>query len=244
MSYIERLVVNDESKSTILYDEHIVRYRFVTAFVAGKTVLDIACGSGYGAALLAKAGGKVTGIDLDLEALTEAKKNYGSAVTFLQGDAATIPLADSSIDIAVSFETIEHITDYVKFVQELKRVIKDDGLVFISTPNKIVFGQKNPFHVKEFNKEEFSELLNSYFSFVKIFEQKNGSASVIIGNNGSQLNVEDSESEALYFIAVCSKQEINNAFASAASINIKAFERRENNPGWKLVNAVYRIFKH
>lgn len=243
MAYIERLVINDTTKADILYDEHIVRYRFVAPYVKNKQVLDIACGSGYGAAILAKAGARVIGIDLDIEALNEAEKKYGSSVTFKQGDAAQIPLGDSTIDIATSFETIEHISDYEKFVQELARVVKDNGLVFISTPNKTVFGQKNPWHLKEFTRQEFSTLLKKYFSHVHILEQKNGIASVIAGEGVSALSINDTEGEALYFMAVCSKSEIVTQFGSAASINMAALERRDNNPAWKAINVLYKILQ-
>lgn len=243
MAYIERLVINDTTKADILYDEHIVRYRFVAPYVKNKQVLDIACGSGYGAAILAKAGAEVIGIDLDEAALAEAEKTYGSSVRFKQGDAAKIPLEDSSMDIITSFETIEHIHNYENFVQELTRVAKQDGLVFVSTPNKKVFGQKNPFHIKEFTKQEFTELLHKHFPFVNILDQKNGIASVISGPGITALSVNDTDSEALYFMAVCSKSEIVTQFGSAASINMAALEKRDNNPAWKAINVLYKFLQ-
>ncbi len=243
MSYIERLVVTDESKATILYDEHMVRYRFVAPLVKNKNVLDIACGSGYGAALLQKAGAaSVLGVDLDEAAIAEAKRQYPE-IEFKAGDAGKLDFADESIDVITSFETIEHLPDISSYLSELSRVIKADGLVCISTPNIKVFGQKNPFHIKEFTKDEFESVLRSHFPVVRIFEQKNGLSSFVGNTDKATVIVNDDNSEALYFIAVCSKKEIELDLSSVISTNISALKHWENNPGWKLVNAVYRVLQ-
>ncbi len=244
MSYIERLVVNDESKTTILYDEHMVRYRFIAPLVKNKKVLDIACGSGYGAALLHKAGAEsVLGIDLDEAVIAEARKQY-PGIEFKAGDAGKLDLANESIDVITSFETIEHLPAIEQYLSELKRVIKETGLVSISTPNKKVFGQKNPFHIKEFTKEEFEAVLRNHFPVVRIFEQKNALSSFILKDTEKgNILINDDKSEALYFIAVCSKKEIELDLSSVISTNISALKNWENNPGWKLVNAIYKVLQ-
>jgi len=79
MSFDERLVLNKSSLENIIYDEHLVRYQLAAQIAAGKNILDIACGSGYGSKILAEAGAlKVTGVDRDAEALEAAKKNYSA----------------------------------------------------------------------------------------------------------------------------------------------------------------------
>jgi predicted membrane-bound dolichyl-phosphate-mannose-protein mannosyltransferase len=107
-------------------------------------------------------------------------------------------------------------------------VLTAEGVTFISTPNRDVFGQKNPFHIKEFTKKEFIEELQKHFSFVSIFEQKNGLASVISGSGQQKILVQDKNSEALYFIAICSQREIIEKVDSVASINISALKRWQN----------------
>jgi ubiquinone/menaquinone biosynthesis C-methylase UbiE len=247
MSYVERLVVSEEEKQTLLYDEHIIRYELVKPFVSNKIVLDIASGSGYGADILAQAGAKkVIGIDIDEQAVADAQKRYGSnQIEFKVGKTIEgvekLEIADNSIEVIACFETIEHIKDYKGFLQELARVLTAEGVTFISTPNRDVFGQKNPFHIKEFTKKEFIEELQKHFSFVSIFEQKNGLASVISGSGQQKILVQDKNSEALYFIAICSQREIIEKVDSVASINISALKRWENNKGWRLLNWLYAI---
>ncbi|MCX6792745.1 MAG: class I SAM-dependent methyltransferase [Candidatus Falkowbacteria bacterium] len=247
MTYVERLVINNESKSTILYDEHIIRYQFVAPLTAGKQVLDIACGSGYGAAFLANNGAKsVLGMDIDEAAIAEDKKNYSQEnLEFRVGDATKIDLTTESFDVVTSFETIEHLPEIEAYLAEIKRAVKHDGLVFISTPNKTIFKQTNPWHLKEFTREEFETLLKKFFPFVKIIEQKNALSSVIKVNDKAEGTVlfNDQTKEALYFIAVCSQREITETFTNVSSANTIAYERWENNPGWKMVNAIYRVLQ-
>lgn len=246
MPFVERLEVNEETTKTILYDEHLVRYYFAAECVKNKKVLDVASGSGYGAALLSDAGAfSVIGVDIDQEAIEKAKKAYHRTnLQFKQSSATALPLADKSIDIITSFETIEHINDYQSYLRELSRVLADDGLAFISTPNKAVYHEESPFHIKEFTKEEFIEALRKHFSFVQLFEQKNGLASVLTTEDAEEGTVimNNQNIEALYFIAVCSKQEIDQHFKTTASVNTLALKNWENNPGWKLVNFIYKLF--
>jgi ubiquinone/menaquinone biosynthesis C-methylase UbiE len=242
MSYLERLVVNKDSQETLLYDEHLIRYELVKSLVKDKVVLDIASGSGYGAAILAQAGAKtVIGIDIDAEAVAQAEKDYGSEqLTFKIGKAEAIELADQSIEVITSFETIEHIQVYENYLKELARVLKTEGVAFISTPNRDVFGQKNPFHIKEFSKAEFETALKEHFSFVNILEQKNGLASVIKGTGSEDIVLQDNDSQPLYFIAICSQSAISTPFKTVASVNTMALKRWENNKGWRLLNWIYR----
>lgn len=247
MSYVERLVVSEEEKQTLLYDEHIIRYELVKPFVSNKIVLDIASGSGYGSEILAQAGAKkVIGIDIDEQAVTEAQKRYGSnQIEFKVGKTIEgvekLDLSDNSIEVIACFETIEHIKDYKGFLKELVRVLTAEGVAFISTPNRDVFGQKNPFHIKEFTKKEFIEELQEHFNSVTILEQKNGLASVISGSGEQKILVQDQSIEALYFIAVCSQREITEKVDSVASINVTALKRWENNKGWRLLNRLYAM---
>jgi len=113
--------------------EHWHRYAFARRLGAGKRVLDVACGEGYGSALLAGVAGSVTGIDIDAAAVAHARQRYAALanVSFAEGSAATLPLPDASVDVVVSFETIEHLprADQPRMLAEIARVLTEDGVL-------------------------------------------------------------------------------------------------------------------
>ena len=122
---IERLVIGQCFPR--IEQEHLKRYEFATGYVAGKDVLDIACGSGYGSAMLADAGAKsVTGVDLSPEAVESATANFGRGnVRFAVGDIQRLTdIPDASFDLIASFETIEHVPDDQLALRELRRVLR------------------------------------------------------------------------------------------------------------------------
>lgn len=157
--------------------EHLHRYIFACQFVSGKDVLDIACGEGYGSAMLARTAAKVIGVDISDEAIEHARKRYlDSRLTFLTGSCAAIPLPDACIDVVVSFETIEHHAQHKEMISEIKRVLRPNGLLVISCPEKHEYsdipGYRNPFHVKELYRHEFEALLGSAFANATYFGQR------------------------------------------------------------------------
>ena len=169
--YTERMIPEQAHPRT--FREHVARYRFAKDFAGGRRVLDIACGEGYGAASLAKAGASsVVGVDLSPEACEQARRKYG--VDARPGDAHAIPLPDRSVDLVVSFETIEHVESPGAFVLECARVLEPDGLLIVSTPNRLVYGEGdagNPFHRTEFDEGEFLGLLRPRFLDVRLSTQ-------------------------------------------------------------------------
>lgn len=155
-----------------IYDEHMSRYSSVTKTVAGKRVLDIACGTGYGSKMLAQTAKHVYGVDISEESIAYAKDWYGAPnLDFITGSAESIPLEDNSVDIVVSFETIEHIPDYRKFLDEVKRVLVPGGQFIVSTPNDPEFPEGNHFHLHEFGLGELQELLDGYFKQSQTYYQ-------------------------------------------------------------------------
>lgn len=163
----------------IRYYEHIFRYHFASDLVKGKNVLDAACGSGYGSDLLAKKGAnKVTGIDISKEVINFCSKNYKREnLRYKSMDVTDLIFKKSDFDAVVSFETLEHVKNYKKVLSEFNRVLKKDGLLIISTPNKMTFGcnLKVPFdkyHVIEFYLDEFKKLLKKAgFEILEIYGQ-------------------------------------------------------------------------
>lgn len=162
-------------------EHHIKRYEFALPYVAGKQVLSVACGNGYGEAMFAKAGAaQVYGFDVSQEAIAFAQANYQAAnLKFAVGDATKLPLPDSAVDVVVSFETIEHIENDKAYLKEIRRILKPGGVALISTPNRAkslrnYFAKRppNPYHVREYLKDELAALLETYFDSVTFYGQK------------------------------------------------------------------------
>jgi ubiquinone/menaquinone biosynthesis C-methylase UbiE len=108
--------------------QHVARYLWAQSIVRRGVILDVACGTGYGSALLAGVGRRVLGVDVSAEAVAEATRDFASPhLTFVVGDAAQLPAAASSVDYVVSFETIEHLKNPSEFVAEIARVLRPNG---------------------------------------------------------------------------------------------------------------------
>lgn len=165
--------------------EHLHRYAMAKDLAAGKVVLDIACGEGYGSAVLAGAAARVYGVDIAPDAIAHAKAKYQRPnVEFLTGRCADIPLADGAVDLVVSFETIEHHTEHKEMFAEIKRVLRPGGLMIMSSPDKLEYTERanhaNAYHVKELYAEEFQQLVERYFTHVAILGQRVLYASAIL----------------------------------------------------------------
>jgi ubiquinone/menaquinone biosynthesis C-methylase UbiE len=247
MNFEERFVFNGQDNGDIILNEHLVRYQLASQFVKDKKVLDIACGSGYGSKILALAGAsEVIGMDKDAAAVKAAQPLAVANLVYKEGDAEKIEAADKEFGVVVSFETVEHLHNQEAYVAELGRVVSDDGLVFVSTPNKEVFGNKNPFHIKELTKAEFEALLKKVFPFVVCFEQENAVCSLLklAGENSIGATSISSSGQPLYFLAVCSKKEIAEKDfygQGRASASAKVFNRIKNNPVLKLSDKIYPL---
>jgi SAM-dependent methyltransferase len=168
-----------------IWYEHWHRYHFATALVVGRDTLDIACGAGYGSALLARHAASVVGADLSRSAIDSARATYASIpnLEYEQADCSALPFADASFDAVVSFETIEHITGQEKFLDEVRRVLRPDGLFIVSSPNKLEYtdrlGAANEYHVRELYRDELAEMLTARFPYSAWFGQRISFYSVI-----------------------------------------------------------------
>lgn len=172
---LERLAATDAGSD--IYKEHFARYVFASKFTPGKTVLDVACGSGYGASWLKRAGAKkVVGADIDPAAIKRARDEFGAPeIDFLEMDAVNLKFPDNSFEVVVSFETLEHLNNQAQFIRELRRVLKPGGVLIISTPNKAVSQAlkiNNRFHRRELKPREFEALVTQYFTGIRLFGQR------------------------------------------------------------------------
>jgi len=160
--------------------EHWHRYAFARQFAAGKRVLDAACGEGYGSALLATMAQSVVGVDIDPSTVAHASACYGEGdrIRFVAGSCSALPLPDASVDTVVSFETIEHLdaAEQPKMLAEFARVLKSDGLLVISSPNKRLYSDErdyvNEFHRHELYRDELAALLAPMFPGQSWYHQR------------------------------------------------------------------------
>lgn len=145
------------------FRRHEVVYQRLAEHCAGREVLEAGCGEGYGADLIAGVARRVIAVDYDESAVAHVRARY-PRVDVMQANLAQLPLPDSSVDIVVNFQVIEHLWDQTQFVVECARVLRPTGLLMMSTPNRITFSPGrdtpiNPFHTRELNAAELGELL-------------------------------------------------------------------------------------
>jgi ubiquinone/menaquinone biosynthesis C-methylase UbiE len=186
----ERLVTSHLGDTAV---EHLHRYAFAREYALDKDVLDIACGEGYGAFHLADVARSVVGVDISEEVVAFAQQKYAKnkRISFRAGNCSAIPLDDASVDLVVSFETLEHHDEHHEMLREVKRVLRPGGTLVISTPDRlhctIIPKNFNPYHFRELFKEEFQQLMQTFFANVYLFEQKICHASVMTPGAGSRI---------------------------------------------------------
>src|SRR5271157_786159 len=167
--------------------EHFHRYFLARELCRGMDVLDVASGECYGSAFLAQTARRVIGVEVDPATVEHATREYQSAnLQFVHGDATNLPIEDYSVDVVVSFETIEHIADHRRFLAEVKRVLRPNGFLLISTPDINVYSapgtESNPFHVRELTEAEFRATLSGSFRNVELLRQRAMGGSAILPN--------------------------------------------------------------
>jgi O-antigen biosynthesis protein len=220
----ERYVSTEQGKIRL---EHYHRYAVVQDLVAGKDVLDVACGEGYGSRILADCAKSVIGLDISEEAVKYATATYPkSNLVFRTGSVTALDFLDNSFDVIVSFETIEHLLEQALMLTEIRRVLRPDGCLVISSPNRPVYseesGEHNEFHVKELDFDEFDKLLSEQFTSIQYFGQRMLMGSVIqplVGEHSSFRAWHDDGHnlkpnagpliDPVYFLAVCGADSIN-----------------------------------
>lgn len=168
--------------------EHWHRYAFARRYADGLKVLDAACGEGYGTALLGTKAAEAVGVDIDADSIKHAQATYTSErIRFVEGSCIDLPFSDASFDAVVSFETVEHLAaaDQPRMLGEFARVLKPDGVLIISSPNKRVYSDArayvNEFHRHELYRDGLATLLGKDFPAQRWFHQRVSSWSAIWG---------------------------------------------------------------
>lgn len=204
--------------------EHWHRYAFALPLVTGKRVLDAASGEGFGSALLATDAASVLGVDIDQDAVAHARGRYAIAgkLEFAQADVTQLDhLPAASVDVIVSFETLEHVRDHDRLLDGFARLLAPGGVLLVSTPDKKNYsdatGVANPHHVRELYRDEFEAALAARFPHRALYAQKLLFQSALwrvdsVGGNASiQATVETGgvlsnglSYPPMYYLAVCS----------------------------------------
>lgn len=208
-----------------IWYEHMHRYAMTVAWCAGKRTLDAACGEGYGSALLAKSASFVEGIDISEQAVCHAQKRYGAEqnLRFQVADCTSLPFANSEFDRIVSFETLEHLEAQDQLLSEFSRVLKADGFLMLSSPDKAIYTDQqktvNEFHVKELYQHELEDLIGRHFPAFRLLGQKLMFHSAIWSLDGvSRVSLDQVSADSLrqpesitqapmYFIALCAAEQ-------------------------------------
>jgi SAM-dependent methyltransferase len=198
-----------------LLNEHVARYAFAARLTNGRRALDAGCGSGYGAARLARGAREVVGIDLSQETVDEARQQYQAPnLRFECADCLDIPAADGCFDLVVAFEIIEHLSDWRRFLEQARRVLTPDGQFVVSTPNRLYYAEAraglgpNPFHVHEFEYHEFRGELQAVFPHVTMYLENHTDAIVFTPIAAGPMDSAVDEAAAApehahFFVAVC-----------------------------------------
>lgn len=183
--------------------EHFHRYLWAARLVGSRRVLDLGSGEGFGAAILAETAEHVVGIDIDALTVEHSRLNYaGPNLEFELGTALDLSAYEpGSFGAVVAFEMIEHVRDHEQVLAEVTRLLSDDGILVISTPDRRTYSQAsaqaNPFHQRELALDEFLELLGAHLPQVAAWGQR-----TITGSHMDSLTDEAGEgaSEASFFI--------------------------------------------
>lgn len=189
---------------------HLARYDLAARFVSGKVVADIACGTGYGVEILVQKGNakKVIGVDNSRQTIEYAKSRHASSNTIYicsAGDATKIP--SESVDVVVSFETLEHVPDDKALLSEFYRILKLGGQLLCSTPNNWPLDSA-PHHLRTYDKERFLAVLSNYFEVAEVYNQNSGTDAPFNHGQpeGIKLTTPENEDTAECYIAICFKR--------------------------------------
>ena len=154
------------------YRRHLVVYRFIAERCRGLDVVDLACGEGYGSAVLAERAAGVTGVDANPEAYEHARLKYTRpGVRFVRD---LIETYDEPCDAVVFLQTIEHVQNPGEVLDHIRSMLRPGGVAFVSTPNVLTLAPEgaeksgNPWHVKEYRAEEFRGLCERSFDHVEL----------------------------------------------------------------------------
>jgi SAM-dependent methyltransferase len=169
--------VHADEGGYLIYSFHLATYDFAVPYADGRRVLDFGCGTGYGAHRIAAKCKSITGVDVADDAIRFAQARYqGENLDFrhiMPVDDGPLPFADGSFDVVLSFQVIEHVPDPDRYLAEARRVLTDDGVMIVATPDRrtrLLRGQRpwNRYHLVEYAPDELSDMLRGHFARVEL----------------------------------------------------------------------------
>lgn len=131
---------------------------------AAPCVLDLGCGTGYGAAELAAAGLPVVGLDR----VRPAPRARQAGARFVCGDLERLPFRAARFDRIVSFQVVEHLADPGRYLSEMARLLRPGGIALLTTPNRLESDGENPYHLREYTGDELARVLSRHFERVEL----------------------------------------------------------------------------
>lgn len=158
------------------YSQYRAAYEYASQFIQAKSVLDVGCGEGYGACLLARQAKKVVAIDRNKKTIQQAKRRYPLPnLSFDVQDVERFSEGFSySFDVICCFHVIEHLKEPGQFLENIGKLLSESGILLISTPNRhspfrCATGFEWPYHEREYTVDEFHDLLSTYFKNVTLY---------------------------------------------------------------------------
>ncbi len=179
----------DSPASRLVYVTHVATYRFCAPYVENRHVLDFGCGTGHGTAEMATVCASAVGVDVSPQAIEYARSRYPSPnvrYRVIPGiEVEPLPFDDHSFDTVVSIQVIEHVSDADAYLAEAKRVLRQDGVLIVATPDRttrLLPKQRpwNRFHVREFSEATLDALMARHFRAVEVLRMS-GTPDVIRG---------------------------------------------------------------
>ena len=162
----------DVPEENYWYRRHVAVYRWIAERCAGLDVVDMACGEGYGSAILAEHAAAVTGVDANPEAHEHARLRYtGPRLRFVRD---LVESYSEPCDAVVFLQTIEHLEDPGAVLDHFRGLLRPGGVAYVSTPNVLTLAPEgaeksgNPWHVREYRASEFRDLCAANFDSVQL----------------------------------------------------------------------------
>jgi SAM-dependent methyltransferase len=162
----------DVPEENYWFRRHLAVYEWIAARAHGRRVVDLACGEGYGSAVLARTAASVVGVDANPEAFAHARAKYSGAN--IRFERNLVELWQGDVDCVVFLQTIEHIPDPDALLDHIRALIGPGGVAYVSTPNVLTLAPKgaersgNPWHVREYRPQEYRALCARHFPRVDL----------------------------------------------------------------------------
>ena len=162
----------DVPEENYWFQRHLAVYEWIAARAHGRRVVDLACGEGYGSAVLGRTAASVVGVDANPDAFEHARLKYTSERVRFERNMLELWTGD--VDCVVFLQTIEHVQDPAAVLDHIRGLIGPRGVAYVSTPNVLTLAPKgavrsgNPWHVREYRAEEYRALCERHFGSVDL----------------------------------------------------------------------------